>query len=431
MKVYFETYGCSYNFADTEYMKSLIKGEPSSLKDADIIIINTCTVKNKTINNLRKRFKLIHKENPHGKIIVTGCIPQASKNSIFEISEMKKFSLLGPNNLNKINYLINSKIKKDILEEDEETIKEKEGRLNLDSHKNIEIIPISKGCLSKCTFCQTKLARGSLRSFKPEEILERVRRAVSKGTKIIYLTSQDNGCYGFDFKGRDYKLPDLIKDLCEIKGEFKIRIGMANPIHLKKIILPLLKIMKNEKVFKFLHIPIQSGSNKVLKDMRRGNSVEEYKEIILIAEKEIPKITISTDIIVGFPTETNIDFQDTLNLLDETKPSIVNRAKFSARPGTLASKMKQISTNTITNRSKILNKKITQISKELNEKWINWEGEVIIETKKKKGSCVARNLSYKPIVIKKEIKEGKKLRVKIIGVTTFHLIGEIIETTNK
>lgn len=174
---------------------------------------------------------------------------------------------------------------------------------------------------------------------------------------MIYLTSQDNGCYGFDKKTN---LAKLLKELLKFKGNYKIRVGMINPWYLMKFIDEMIDVYKDERVIKFLHIPVQSGSNKVLKEMKRGGNVDDFKKIFFKFRKEFPRqkfsdSTIATDIIVGYPTETEADFEKTLNLIKEIKPEVLNISSFSSRPRTEASKLKQLPSEIIKKRTRELN----------------------------------------------------------------------------
>jgi MiaB-like tRNA modifying enzyme len=417
MKVYFETYGCAHNSADTEVMKDNTSEEiTEDITQADTIIINTCAVKDKTIQNLRRRLKELKQIYPNKEVILAGCLTQAEKlNEFKEMPELKDYSLLGTNDLLSIGKLISS-------ESPLKLINTKITNPGLPKKSPlIKTIPISTGCLDACTYCQTRLARGKLKSYPIKQITDNIKQSTQ--TKIFYLTSQDNGCYGFDIKTN---LPKLLKQINSIETDFKLRIGMANPKHTKQIINELLDEMKNEKVFKFLHIPIQSGSNEVLNHMKRGNTIEEFKNLVKKARKVFPNITIATDIIVGYPTETKEDFNQTIEMLKEVKPDVVNRAKYSPRPKTYAATLKQISTNEMTRRSKILDEEFKKISEEKNKEWLNKECEVIVEAKKQKGTVVARNESYKPVILKGDYEIGRNLKVKITETKTFHLIGEVI-----
>ena len=213
----------------------------------------------------------------------------------------------------------------------------------------IEIVPISQGCLSYCSFCKTKHARGNLFSYSEKDIVRHISNAVKNGAKEIWLTSQDSSAYGLDISTN---LARLLKRIVSIPRDFKLRVGMANPDYFKLFLDDFIEVLKNEKIFKFVHIPVQSGNNQVLKDMKRNYTVEDYKQIIDKIKKEIPSVTISTDIICGFPTETKEQFNDTLNLVKEIKPDIINIPRFWPRPGTVAARLKQIDGGEIKRRTR-------------------------------------------------------------------------------
>jgi len=170
----------------------------------------------------------------------------------------------------------------------------------------VAIVPISEGCLSFCSYCATRLAKGKLRSFDKKKILENIKIALSFGTKEIQLTSQDLAIYGLD-KGK-FLLPELLKEISKIEGNFRVRLGMMNPKFAKRIFGKILKILENEKFYKFLHLPLESGSNKVLKAMNRDYKVEEFLEMVSQFKRKFKNSLLATDIIVGFPTETEKDF---------------------------------------------------------------------------------------------------------------------------
>ncbi|MEM3074568.1 MAG: radical SAM protein [Candidatus Pacearchaeota archaeon] len=331
MKIFIKTYGCQANINDSEILAGKLKKEGNILvnseEDADKIIVNTCSVKNKT------QSKILHyigsQISKNIQIEVGGCLTKT-------IDIKNKFQ-----SVKIIDTINTSKLNKPVV------------RFNRD----IAIIQISKGCLNYCTFCSTKIARGDLKSYRIGDIKRQLEFVVKENIKKIYLTSQDNGAYGKDIKT---SLPELLKELIEIKGDFKIRIGMMNPWHLRKIKKNLLEIIESNKIQKFLHIPVQSGSDKVLKNMKRIHTVSEFREIVNDFRKKFPRekykdSTIATDIIVGYPTETEEDFQQTLNLIDETKPEVLNISAFSSRKGTEASKLKQLPSEIIKERTKRLN----------------------------------------------------------------------------
>jgi MiaB/RimO family radical SAM methylthiotransferase len=203
-----------------------------------------------------------------------------------------------------------------------------------------------------------------------------------------------------------------------------IRVGMMNPMYMPRIKKNLIESYDNDKVFKFLHIPVQSGSDKVLNDMKRGHTSETFREIVKKVKERFENFTISTDIIVGFPSETEEDFQKTITLLDETKPDVVNLSKYSARPGTDAAELKQIDATEIKRRSKVIFEQINKISMESNKKWIGWKGKVLFDENTEEG-IKGRNYAYKPISIEEEVKIGQSHIVEITNATVKRLTGKI------
>ncbi len=343
MNIFIKTYGCALNQHDSQVLSGVLKSKGyflTNLERAKIVIVMSCGVKSKTEQKIISFIKSLKGK----KIFVGGCLPR--------MLNLRKFAkvnaIFDTNNVLKVIELIEKQ--KDIFSI------EKENRLNrpiLRADKDIAIIPIAQGCLGKpCSYCSVKFARGDLKSYEKKDIIKEIQRAIKEKCSKIYLTAQDTGCYGLDI---NFNLPSLLKEILKLKGNFKIRLGMANPNFILWYLKELIPIFKNKKMIKFLHIPVQSGSDKVLKDMKRDYKIKDFKKIVKEFRK-IPGIKISTDIIVGYPTETIKDFEKTLKLIKETKPDIVNISKFTPRPKTHASKLKQIPTQEIKRRSKIISK---------------------------------------------------------------------------
>ena len=418
-KIFVEAYGCSASFADSEMISGLIVNGGHTLatdsSESDLNLIVTCSVKDTTANKMMHRIKSL-KTKP---LIVAGCLPKAEQSNVEKFTE--NASLLGPNSLGKTLDVINSTLsgKKQIALEDSDLSKVGLPKVRLNSA--VGIVEIASGCMSECTFCQTKLAKGDLSSYRLGDIVRQVQTEIKEGCKEVWLTSTDNGCYGFDI-GTD--LPTLVNAVSEIPKDFMIRVGMMNPMYMSRIKQELIESYDNEKVFKFLHVPVQSGSNKVLNDMKRGHTSETFREIVKKTKDRFENFTISTDIIVGFPSETEEDFQKTLALLDETKPDVVNLSKYSARPGTDAAELKQIDAAEIKRRSKVVFDQINKISLESNKKWIGWKGKVLFDEKTEEG-IKGRNYAYKPIAVKEEVNIGDSHIVEITDATRKRLIGKI------
>ena len=418
-KIFVEAYGCSASFADSEMISGLIVNGGHTLatdsSESDLNLIVTCSVKDTTANKMMHRIKSL-KTKP---LIVAGCLPKAEQSNVEKFTE--NASLLGPNSLGKTLDVINSTLmgKKQIALEDSDLSKVGLPKVRLNSA--VGIVEIASGCMSECTFCQTKLAKGDLSSYRLGDIVRQVQTEIKEGCKEVWLTSTDNGCYGFDI-GTD--LPTLVNAVSEIPKDFMIRVGMMNPMYMSRIKQELIESYDNEKVFKFLHIPVQSGSNKVLNDMKRGHTSETFREIVKKTKDRFENFTISTDIIVGFPSETEEDFQKTLSLLDETKPDVVNLSKYSARPGTDAAELKQIDAAEIKRRSKIIFEQINKISMESNKKWIGWKGKVLFDENTEEG-IKGRNYAYKPISVQEKVNIGDSHIVEITDATRKRLIGKI------
>lgn len=419
-KIFVEAYGCAASFADSEMISGLILNGGHILVDnsseSDLNVVVTCSVKDATANKMIHRIKSL-KSRP---LIVAGCFPKAEKSTVERFTE--NASLLGPNSLGKTLQVIDSTLngRKQVALEDSDLSKMGLPKVRL--NPVVGIVEIASGCMSECTFCQTKLSKGDLSSYRVGDIVRQVQTEIKEGCKEIWLTSTDNGCYGFDI-GTD--LPSLVNAVAEIPDDFMIRVGMMNPMYMPRIKKDLIESFDNDKVFKFLHIPVQSGSDKVLHDMKRGHTSDTFREIVKKVKERFGEFTISTDVIVGFPSETQEDFQKTVNLLDKTRPDVVNLSKYSVRPGTEAAEWEQIDVAEVKRRSKIISEQINKISIENNKKWIGWTGKVLFDEKTEDG-IKGRNCAYKPVFVPNEVDIGQSHIIEITDVTVSSLLGKIV-----
>jgi len=419
-KIYVRTFGCSLNFADTERIKASLKEKgfelTNSTEEASLIVLNSCAVKGPTES---KFFTLLDKLNQqHKKVVIAGCIPQAIPEKLAE------YSKIGTDQLEAIGEVAEETLSGNTVSM---LVKEKKNKLKLSRVRQnplLEIIPISTGCLGACTFCITKKARGVFCSNPAEDIIECIENAVKEGVKEIYLTSQDNGCWGFD---NDTNLAELLEKICKIEGDFMIRVGMANPDHILKILNKLIAAFKHPKIYKFLHVPVQTGNNYVLEDMKRGYHVEDYYHIVDAFKKEIPDITISTDIIVGYPTETDAFFKDTIKLIKETKPDIINLSRFWPRPHTPAADLKELLGGIVKQRAIETMNTFSWTAFEHNRRWKGWEGKILITEKGKDDSFIGRNFTYKQIIVREKVEIGKQYNVKVTNTTKHDLRAKLIK----
>jgi threonylcarbamoyladenosine tRNA methylthiotransferase CDKAL1 len=315
--------------------------------DADLWLINSCTVKDPSQSAFQH---LVNKAKmEHRPVVVAGCVSQADRN----LPGLEDVSVIGIQNIDRVVEVVEQTLqgntvrllgKKDLPSLDLPKVRK---------NRLIEIIPLSTGCLGSCTYCKTKHARGKLGSYPLEAIVSRVRKVVSEGVNEIWLSSEDTGAYGRDL-GTD--IVSLLKSIVAVlpsKGVM-LRVGMTNPPYILQHLEGIAEVLNNEKVFSFLHVPVQSGNNTVLDAMNREYTVEEFRRVCDYLIANVPDVTIATDIICGFPNETEDMFEDTLKLIDHYKFPVVNISQFYPRPGTPAAKMKRIATNVVKNRSRKL-----------------------------------------------------------------------------
>jgi MiaB-like tRNA modifying enzyme len=427
VKIYFETYGCSYNKADTKIMENLVSRKYDIVEDislADVIVLNTCYVKTSTEHRIVNRIKEIATKYPEKKMIIAGCMAAVDREKT--VASNPRASLIGPQNLDRIVEVIDRTLEGETVQyvsykRLDKSILPKLWRKN----EVIRIVQICEGCADSCRYCCTRLARGPIFSFKTENIVEEVRRGVLEGAKEFWLTAQDTSAYGID-SGEN--LAELVKKVTEVSGQFYVRIGMMNPHHTLKILDELIEAYKSPKVFKFLHLPVQSGSNRVLKMMRRRYSVEDAEHIIESFRKVFPKLTFATDIIVGYPGEEEEDFLKTLEFLERTKPDIVNLSKFGKRPGTDVEIVKGYDVRVLKDRAKRAHELISRLQLEGNRKWIGWRGKILVD-EKIGGDSVGRNEYYKNIVLREDVELGSVLEVEVIDAAPHFLLGKSVSVT--
>jgi MiaB-like tRNA modifying enzyme len=421
MYAYIETYGCSANQNNSEILAGMLTGAGFIViqdpKLADIVIINTCIVKGPTEQKMRSAIGLYKSK----KLIVCGCMPDVEAKIIREIAP--KASILGTHHFSDIIKVVRKTIDGERFEVVDKTDEIKLCMPKMPKNKIVGINQISEGCLGECTYCYTRLAKGKLFSYPKDLILKSIQNDIDSGAKEIWITSQDCAAYGLD-KGKR-ELPELLNSILKLKGKFFIRLGMMNPNNVKPILKKLIECYKDKKMFKFIHIPIQSGSDKVLEEMDRKYKVKDCIEIIEKFRKEFPEMLISTDMICGYPTETDDDFQMTLDLMKKIKPNIINTSKFWAMPKTFASRLKQLNSEVIKSRSTRLSFLQKQIGLEINKNLLGKEYHCIVDDYGKQ-SMISRNLNYMPILVEKA-KIGDIVDLKINGFSEAYLIGEIIK----
>ena len=419
MNIYIETYGCSANQSNSEIIAGILSKAGHSIvpeEDADIIILNSCTVKLPTERKILRRIEKLKYSDK--TLIISGCMPEVQKEEILELNS--NVSFLGINAIDQVANLVSDLSTDGCSEIFSDIPKELAGKPKLRVNRNINIVQISTGCNNDCSYCIVRSAKGSLHSFSTNSIINDIKSGLEDGCREVWLTSQDTAAYGTDI---GLSLPALLRKICAINGDFKLRIGMMNPASVIPIMDDLIDAYLNPKIYKFLHIPVQSGSDKVLDDMNRLYTAGKFMDIVSGFRSRIKDITISTDIIVGYPTEDVSDSEDTLELLKELRPDIVNISRFGPRPLTRAASLPPLSFEVVKQRSRTVSALCNRISLENGERWVGWVGPVLVSEPGDKGGVIARNFAYKPILLKHGVL-GTTVNVKVIDAVNGYLVGE-------
>jgi len=396
-KYHLRTYGCTLNMADSDIMKGMLNTaghvEVETEDAADVLIVNSCQVKSSTETKILNKLMQL---NSTGKpIILAGCL---SINEKAVRKKAPKATIVGTSSIKYINDAV-----EDALTFGSSTFRTFTSKENLPKQQPIgpiARIPINDGCLSACTFCVTKLARPKLASYTLKGVVREVEIALAHGAKEIQLTSMDSGAYGKDIKT---DLVGLLQEITSLPGDFRIRLGMINPQHIKHLGLErFLSVFKSRKMYKFLHIPVQAGSERVLRLMKRGHTVKEFETLAWAFRELYPTGMLSTDIIVGFPGETEDDFAQTLSLLNKWQFDIANLSKFTPRPGTEAKKMAQIPNGVIKQRSVAATRIIRKWMKMRNLTCIGEKYNVLVT--EQQSTLTGRNDDYRMVSLPKNAK---------------------------
>lgn len=429
MRVFVKSFGCSTNLADGEVLAGCLAEAgyelTRSVKDASLVILNTCAVKGPTENRMIETLRRVPRRK---KVIVSGCLPLISFDRLCK--EARFDGVVGPAVGDEI-----VKVVKNVMEG--KRVVALNGALHVKPRLDLprlrlnpvtSIIPVSYGCLGSCAYCCVVFARGHLRSYGVREIVERAKQDLRRGVREFWITSQDTACYGRD---RGTNLAELLKAICSVDGDFKVRVGMMTPNVVIDILDQLIQVFQRNRVFKFVHLPVQSGDDRVLRLMRRFYSVADFRKIVDAFRADFPEITLSTDVICGFPDESEEAFEKTLRLIEEVKPDVVNVSKFFARPKTPAAEMREnlVPSSEIKRRSTKVAELARKVAFQRNQEWVGWTGEILVdEVGKIPGSWVGRNPAYKPVAVKStDSLLGKTLRVKVVRAFATHLEGEVDE----
>ena len=348
-KLYIKTYGCQMNEYDTQKTVEILKKEKNieltqSPDDAEIILLNTCSIREKAEEKVYSelgRINKLKKMNPNLKIGVGGCVASQEGENIFKRAPYVDL-IFGPQTLHKVPELLDQEDKIKAVDVSFPIEEKFDSLLLPEASGPSSFVSIMEGCSKFCTFCVVPYTRGEEVSRKPRQIFDEVARLAEQGVKEIVFVGQNVNSYKYSESGRILGLADLIQISAEINGIERIRYTTSHPLDMSNDLIEIYKYVP--QLVDHLHLPVQSGSDKVLLDMKRNYSFDDYLSIIQKLKKIRPSIKISSDFIVGFPTETKEDFKMTMNLVNEVKFDASFSFIFSARPGTPAAKLADCST---------------------------------------------------------------------------------------
>ncbi|RDY59340.1 tRNA (N6-isopentenyl adenosine(37)-C2)-methylthiotransferase MiaB [Flagellimonas nanhaiensis] len=452
-KLYIESYGCQMNFSDSEIVASILSQEgfntTQKLEEADLVLVNTCSIREKAEQTVRKRlekFNAVKKTNPGMKVGVLGCMAERLKSKFLEEEKIVDM-VVGPDAYKDLPNLIQEvdegrNAVNVILSKDETYGDVAPVRLN--SNGVTAFVSITRGCDNMCTFCVVPFTRGRERSRDPQSILAEVNDLWEKGFKEVTLLGQNVDSYLWyggglkkDFekatdmqKATSVNFAKLLELVAQAQPKMRIRFSTSNP---QDMTLDVIESMaKYENICKYIHLPVQSGSNRVLKAMNRLHTREEYFELIDNIRRILPDCAISQDMIAGFPTETEEDHQDTLSLMDYVKYDFGFMFAYSERPGTMAARKLEDDIPEETKKRRL--QEIIELQQKhgllRTQQHVGKTEEVLIEGASKKSDAhwMGRNSQNTVVVFPKEnYKVGDFVNVKINDCTSATLIGEAVE----
>ncbi len=426
-KLFIETLGCAMNVRDSEHIIAELSQKEqycltSDIKEADLIIINTCSVREKPVSKLFSEIGQFVKVKKDGaKIGVAGCTASHLGEDIIKRAPYVDF-VLGARNVSKITEVINKKHAVEIdTSYDESTYMFSEFRSN--PYK--ALINISIGCDKQCSFCIVPVTRGEEISIPSNLIVQEVQKAVDSGAKEITLLGQNVNNYGRRFSVNDSgakNFTELLRVVSKVEGLERIRFSSPHPLHMDNEFLE--EFASNPKICKQIHVPLQSGSNHILKAMKRGYTKEWFLDRCAKIRELVPNVTISTDIIVGFPGESDEDFNDTMDVLEKVRFDALFSFKYSPRPHTTAAQMdNQVDNKVASKRLQTLQARHKQIQKESMDAQVGSIVDVLFEELKSDGKVAGRSDEGRLIMVEgSEELLGKTLKAKVISanITVLH-----------
>jgi threonylcarbamoyladenosine tRNA methylthiotransferase CDKAL1 len=430
MRIYAEAYGCTLNKSEAGELIRAARSHGHTLtsdpRKASIVVLATCVVIDTTERKMLRRLAALSRSGI--PVMIIGCMSTARP--AVALRTCPRAVLIPPGDvqgalnlldrfertsLSRPNYVSN--------QIEPPKVKDAVRPPFCDDGAVICPIPIASGCRGACTYCITQRARGNLRSRPISRVLGEAREAIKAGAREIQLCAQDSATYGLD---NGESLPELLVRAASLKGNFMLRVGMMNPASLSPIRGETITAFDNPKVYKFLHLPIQSGDDDILRAMGRAYNAQDVENQVAMFRRRFPELTLSTDVIVGFPGETERAHQNTVAILERLNPDIVNVTRFSPRPGTRAFEIIGAPRGSVTKaRSRELTVLRFKIALSKNMRLIGKRYHVLATEKGKGTTILARTPSYKQVVIRGWMRLGEFAGVEIVGATRINLEGKL------
>ena len=421
MKFYIETFGCTANMGNSQELAGALQERghiQSSLNEADAIVVNTCAVTEKTERKVLRRLRLL--QGP--RLVVAGCLPAALPASVSGLSCRGELGPLNRSSARKIEDLFALSSSLPPLSLPPPTIPSSLPLRPGPAQDLCGIVNVAEGCNGACSYCIVRKARGSLKSRSLDDVVERVEGMIAQGMVEIQITAQDTAAYGSD-RGDDLAL--LISRLTALPGKFMLRVGMLNPESLTPIQEPVIHAFCSPKVYRFLHLPVQSGSDRILGKMGRRYHTRDVLEMVGAFRSCFPDIFLITDVIIGFPGETEEDFQESVHLIERMQPDKVNLTRFSARPGTAAARLYDMPDRFKKERSREMTRLWMEIAARRNSRYVGRSLSALVTEPGRNGTMKARGENYLGIVVKGDVKMGSFIEVLVTESNPFFVSGQI------
>ena len=440
MRVAFEAYGCTLSYGESRRARVLAEAAGIATTDdasaAPVVVVHTCTVIGRTERRMLRRAREV--ASTGRRVVLAGCLPRAQADLAAGLAREGI-------------HVVEGQGPEDVVEALDAlmalaalaggALVDTAGLPPLAAHPGSQpdpalrtdaIVPIASGCLGACSYCLTRFAWGALRSVPLQAVVDEVRGWLSEGFREVQLTAQDTGVWGRDLDVGGH-LPDLVRAVASIDpspADWRVRVGMLNPDSLAEVLGGLSQAMLLPRVYRFAHVPVQSGSDRVLALMRREYTAGGYERLIEALREAVPGVTVHTDVICGFPTETEEDFEGTLALMRRARPDVTNVKAFSARPGTAAASMDGMVHGRV---AKDRTRRAAALAGELTRgslvALVGKEADVLVTEAGKGRTLMGRDIRYRPVVIPGGAGPpgvGQVARVRLAGARGVYLLGELI-----